>query len=94
MSRTVGQTTDPRQMSEARPIALGDGVTTAERYLRRRCDRTFLSLSSHAGDFRDQGGGKEMADLLVAFGDHPVAWRFSSANVRIKRRRRCPAAEE
>jgi hypothetical protein len=72
MSRTVGRTTDPRQVTDARPIVRADGVTAAERYLKRLCDRTFLSLWSHAGVYRDQDGGKEVADLLVVFDDHVV----------------------
>jgi hypothetical protein len=49
-----------------------EGVTDAERYLKRLCDKTFLSLWSHAGIYRDQGkagsgDGKEVCDLLVVF---------------------------
>lgn len=54
-----------------------DGVTEAERYLKRLCDKTFLSLWSHAGIFRDQGksgsgDGKELCDLLVVFENHVI----------------------
>jgi hypothetical protein len=49
-----------------------EGVTPAERYLKRLCDRTFLSLWSYPGVYRDQGrirqgDGKEVCDLLVVF---------------------------
>jgi hypothetical protein len=52
-----------------------EGVTPAERYLQRLCDRSFLSLWSYPGVFRDQkadgkkGDGKELCDLLVVCGD-------------------------
>jgi hypothetical protein len=52
-----------------------EGITNAERYLQRLCNHSFLSLWSHVGIFRDQGGGgkkgegKELCDLLVVFGN-------------------------
>ena len=51
-----------------------NGVTPAERYLQRLCDRSFLSLFELPQHFRDQrssgkGDGKELCDLLVVFGD-------------------------
>jgi hypothetical protein len=55
-----------------------DGVTQAERYLKRLCDRSFLSLWSYPGVYRDQGhgakggDGKEVCDLLVVFQDHVI----------------------
>ena len=53
------------------PLTRGEGTTLAEQYLRRLCDRTFLSLWSHAGIYRDQGPiGKEVCDLLVVFENH------------------------
>jgi SEC-C motif len=59
------------------PIYRADGVTGAERYLKRLCDRSFLSLWSYAGIYRDQGrgktgDGKEVCDLLVVFEDHII----------------------
>jgi hypothetical protein len=53
-----------------------DGVTTAERYLKRLCDHSFLSMWSYPGLYRDQGRrdgrghGKELCDLLVVFENH------------------------
>ena len=50
-----------------------EGITPGERYLKDLCDRTFLSLWSYPGLYRDQGktsreaDGKELADLLVVF---------------------------
>jgi hypothetical protein len=64
------------------PIERADGVTEAERYLKRLCDRTFLSLWSYPGVYRDQGSGKgtegkEVCDLLVVFENHIIIWRCS-----------------
>lgn len=47
------------------PIRKGIGITPAERYLGKLCASTFLSLWSYPTVFRDQGGGKEICDLLV-----------------------------
>jgi hypothetical protein len=56
------------------PVTRGEGVTDAERYLQRLCERSFLKLWSYPGVYRDQGvgqrkEGKEVCDLLVVFGD-------------------------
>jgi len=53
------------------------GVTHSERYLTRLCERSFLSLWSYPGVYRDQGAingghGKEVCDLLVVFGDDVI----------------------
>lgn len=58
-------------------IQRADGVTSAERYLQRLCERSFLRLWSYPGVYRDQGvgsgrGGKEVCDLLVVFQDHII----------------------
>ncbi len=56
--------------------ARSGGITSAERYLQKLCDKTFLSLWSYPRVFRDQrihGGrteGKEVCDLLVVFENH------------------------
>ncbi len=54
------------------PIERAEGVTVAEKYLKRLCERSFLSMWSYPGVFRDQGqknggDGKEVCDLLVVF---------------------------
>jgi hypothetical protein len=55
-----------------------DGVTRTERYLNKLCERTFLSLWSYPGVYRDQGRtvtsqqGKEVCDLLVVFDRHVI----------------------
>lgn len=54
-----------------------DGITPSEKYLKRLCDRAFLSLWSYSGIFRDQkqggkGDGKELCDLLVVFENHII----------------------
>src|SRR5712671_5224617 len=59
------------------------GITQAERYLQRLCERSFLTLWSYPGVFRDQktggkGDGKELCDLLVVFGDHVLIFSDKS----------------
>lgn len=60
------------------PIQKSGGVTPAEKYLGRLCEKTFLSLWSYPGVYRDQGNlqtggqGKEICDLLVVFGDDVI----------------------
>ncbi len=48
----------------------GEGLTHSERYLNRLSKHSFLSLWSYPGVCRDQGGGKEICDLLVIFEKH------------------------
>jgi len=62
-------------------------VTPTEAFLSRLCEKTFLSMWSYPNPFRDQraaesGDGKELADLLVVFGDDLVI--FSDKNVALK----------
>lgn len=58
-----------------------EGMNDSEKYLRRLCNETFISLWSYANVFRDQGrtnsrkmhakgDGKELCDLLVIFDNH------------------------
>ena len=60
------------------PVQAAEGVTDAERYLAKLCRRSFLSLWSYPGVFRDQGrtdgkgDGKEVCDLLVVFDNHVI----------------------
>lgn len=62
--------------SEDAPLVKQLGVTNSERYLHALCSRSFLSLWSYPGVFRDQGiakgHGKEVCDLLVVFGEHVI----------------------
>jgi hypothetical protein len=58
--------------SAHQPIPRSEAVTESERYLRRLCERTFLSLWSYPGMFRNQGNasggdGKDLCDVLVVF---------------------------
>ena len=67
----------PPLSSSNPPVIRAKGVTSAERYLHRLCDRSFLRLWSYAGVYRNQGNGrgghgKEICDLLVVFGDHVI----------------------
>lgn len=68
---------DPNLPTQGPAISRADGVTESERYLKALCDRTFLSLWSYPGVFRDQkrsgkGDGKELCDLLVVFENHVI----------------------
>jgi hypothetical protein len=76
--------------SPAGAIVPSSGTTKSERYLAKLCKRSFLSLWSYPGVFRDQGqrgnkgDGKEVCDLLVVFENHIIIFsdkdcRFSDA---------------
>ena len=43
------------------------GITPTEKYLVRLCERAFLRLWSYPNLYRDQGGGKELCDVLIVF---------------------------
>jgi hypothetical protein len=66
------------ELQPGQGVVKQDGVTGAERYLQRLCERTFLSLWSYPGVYRDQGQtaksreGKEVCDLLVVFENHVI----------------------
>ncbi|MEE3717351.1 SEC-C domain-containing protein [Tumidithrix elongata RA019] len=67
----VGDNKPPRAIYRA------EGITESERYLKKLCEHTFLSLWSYSGVYRDQGNGKagegkEVCDLLVVFQDHII----------------------
>ncbi len=67
-------------------VRRAEGITQSERYLKKLCDRSFLSLWSYPGVFRDQGrvdgkgDGKEVCDLLVVFENHVII--FSDKYIR------------
>ncbi len=68
---------NPTLTQGPRSLTRQDGVTRAERYLQRLCERSFLRLWSYPGVFRDQGlgkskEGKEICDLLVVFDNHVI----------------------
>ena len=69
---------DASNNANPQTVTRSDGVTASERYLKRLCDHSFLSLWSYPGVFRDQGrpwgkgDGKEVADLLVVFENHVI----------------------
>lgn len=74
--RTSG---DEMPSAASRAVPRADGVTESEHYLKTLCDRTFLSLWSYPGVFRDQkpsgkGDGKEVCDLLVVFENHVLVF--------------------
>ena len=71
-------------LDKVQPIYRADGITQAEQYLKKLCDRSFLSLWSYPGIYRDQGkneskgDGKEICDLLVVFGNHIIIFSDKS----------------
>lgn len=56
------------------PIAKSSGITASERYLEGLCQKNFLSMWSYPRPFRDQGGNKELCDLLVVMGDDVIVF--------------------
>lgn len=63
--------TQPAGPSRA-PILKSSGLTDNERYLERLCEQNFLSFWSYPRPFRDQGGNKELSDLVVIMGDDVI----------------------
>ena len=53
-------------------IPYSEGVTNSERYLKKLCNRSFLSLWSYTGIYNDRGKGQEVCDLLVVFDNHII----------------------
>jgi len=65
----------PNKARDRIPIHKAQGVTPSERYLNSLCEKSFLSLWSYPGVFRDQkvkgnGDGKELCDMVVVFDEH------------------------
>ncbi|HPJ85206.1 MAG TPA: SEC-C metal-binding domain-containing protein [Methanothrix sp.] len=66
---------NPNRARERIPVHKAQGVTPSERYLNSLCEKSFLSLWSYPGVFRDQktggnGDGKELCDMVVIFDQH------------------------
>jgi len=66
---------NPNRARERTPVHKAQGVTPSERYLNSLCEKSFLSLWSYPGVFRDQktggnGDGKELCDMVVVFDQH------------------------
>ena len=56
------------------------GITPTERYLVQLCERTFLRLWSYPNLYRDQGGGKELCDVLIVFGTDVIIFSDKSCD--------------
>jgi hypothetical protein len=54
------------------------GSTPSERLLTKLCENSFLGFWSYANTFRDQGGPKELCDLLVVYGNHVILFSDKS----------------
>jgi len=61
-------------------IAKSEGTTPSERLLRQLCEKTFLGFWSYANTYRDQGGGKELCDLLVVCGNRLILFSDKSCS--------------
>ena len=59
-------------------IEKSKGTTESERLLADLCEKTFLGFWSYPNLFRDQGGGKEICDLVVIFGNHIILFSDKS----------------
>lgn len=79
----------PQNTSNVNSIKKNEGVTSTEKYLGKLCEKTFLSLWSYPGVYRDEGKsggkghGKEICDLLVVFGEHILI--FSDKHCKLKK---------
>ena len=67
-------------MGRKRTVQKSSGTTPTERYLVRLCEKAFLRLWSYPNLYRDQGGGKELCDVLIVFGHHIVIFSDKSCN--------------
>jgi hypothetical protein len=65
------------------PVRKSSGSTPAERYLERLCEKNFLSLWSYPRPFRDQGGGKELCDLLVVLGNDVIVFSDKHCDLKV-----------
>ena len=54
------------------------GSTPSERLLAKLCDQSFLGFWSYANTHRDQGGPKELCDLLVVYENHIILFSDKS----------------
>lgn len=54
------------------------GSTPSEQLLAKLCDQTFLGFWRYVNTFRDQGGPKELCDLLVVYGHHIILFSDKS----------------
>ena len=59
-------------------VQKSSGTTPTEKYLVRLCERAFLRLWSYPNLYRDQGGGKELCDVLIVFGNDIIVFSDKS----------------
>lgn len=60
------------------PVVRSEGLTPSERYLKRLCDRSFLTLWSYPNLYIDKGKAQELCDLLVVFDRHVIIFSDKS----------------
>lgn len=77
-SEVVGLPQEQPTLPTRETVTRSEGVTPSDKFLKQLCDRSFLSLWSYPGVFRNQGrakakgDGKEVSDLLVVFENHVI----------------------
>lgn len=65
-------------MGAVTEVIRSEGLTPSERYLKRLCDRSFLTLWSYPNLYLNKGKGQELCDLLVVFGRHVIIFSDKS----------------
>ena len=74
----MNNTNNNEETNVTTPIFRADGVNESERYLKKLCEHSFLTLWSYSSLYRNQGhtnkggDGKEFCDLLVVFENHII----------------------
>lgn len=51
-------------------VHTSDGITASERYLVKKCKKTFMALWSYPNPYKREKGGKELCDVLALFDNH------------------------
>ena len=72
---TAGDSPNPAEITE---LQKSRGTTPTEKYLAHLCERAFLRLWSYPNLYRDQGGGKELCDVLIVFGRDVIVFSDKS----------------
>ena len=84
----MNDTNNNEAVNHNTPIFRAEGVNESERYLKKLCEHSFLTLWSYPSPFRNQGhaskggDGKELCDLLVVFENH--VFIFSDKYIALK----------
>ena len=71
-------TKGPSDPARTKKLQKSSGTTPTERYLVQLCERAFLRPWSYPNLYRDQGGGKELCDVLIVFGRDVIVFSDKS----------------